>query len=81
MFGVLREAASFGFGEWLAGVALLGYGTHNQAAAQRALQLVMQGHLQLAPLITHELPLARYAEGVELLRRKAAIKVLFRPWA
>jgi hypothetical protein len=31
-------------------------------------------------LITHQLPLRRYVEGVELLRRKEAIKVAFLPW-
>ena len=60
---------------------LLGYASHNRAAAQRALKLVVEGKLRLEPLITHQLPLSRYAEGVELLRNKEAIKVAFLPWA
>ena len=33
----------------------------------------------LGPLVTHTLPLTRHQEGVELLRSKQAIKVLFTP--
>jgi threonine dehydrogenase-like Zn-dependent dehydrogenase len=80
LFGVLRKPVGFGFGEWASGVALLGYGGHSREAAERALALVVDGRLCLEPLITHQLPLSRYAEGVELLRRKEAIKVLFLPW-
>jgi threonine dehydrogenase-like Zn-dependent dehydrogenase len=80
VFGVLREPVAFGFAHWASGVALLGYGSHNREAAQRALQLVVGGQLRLEPLVTHQLPLYRYREGVDLLRRKEAIKVAFLPW-
>lgn len=80
VFGVLREPVEFGLGHWACGVALLGYGDHNREAAVRALQLIVDGRLRLEPLITHQLPLRRYVEGVELLRRKEAIKVAFLPW-
>lgn len=80
VFGVLREPVEFGFAHWASGVALLGYGSHNRAAAQRALKLVIEGKLRLEPLVTHQLPLSRYSEGVELLRLKEAIKVAFLPW-
>lgn len=80
VFGVLRDPVEFGFNHWLSGVALLGYGNHNREAAKRALQLVTDGKLRLEPLVTHQLPLRCYAEGVELLRRKEAIKVAFLPW-
>jgi threonine dehydrogenase-like Zn-dependent dehydrogenase len=80
LFGVLREEVRFGtrhlFGP---GLTLMGYGEHNRVAAQTALRFICEGKLQLAPLITHTLPLSRYAEGVELLRAKQAIKVLFLP--
>lgn len=81
LFGVLREPVAFGFEHWAAGVALLGYGRHNRAAAERALALVVNGQLRLAPLITHQLPLSRYQEGVALLQSREAIKVAFLPWA
>lgn len=77
IFGVLREYVGFGPNHWWGGFALLGYGAHNRGAAERALALVRNRSLQLAPLVTHTLPFTRYAEGVELLRRKEAIKVLF----
>ncbi|MBL9206753.1 MAG: zinc-binding dehydrogenase [Opitutaceae bacterium] len=81
LFGVLREEVRFGsrhlFGP---GLHLMGYGDHNRLAAETALRAITEGHLRLAPLITHTLPLSRYAEGVERLRTKEAIKVLFLPW-
>lgn len=80
-FGTLREDVSFGFAQWRSGINLMGYGFHNRGAAEKALQLVLDGKLKLEPLATHELPLARYAEGVELLRAKEAVKVRFLPWA
>jgi threonine dehydrogenase-like Zn-dependent dehydrogenase len=80
LFGVLRDPVAFGLGHWGCGVALLGYGGHSREAAQRALKMVVDNRLRLEPLITHQLPLSRYAEGVELLRRRDAIKVAFLPW-
>jgi len=79
IFGVLREHVGFGPEHWWGGFALMGYGEHNRGAAERALELVADGRLRLAPLVTHTLPFTRYAEGIELLRRKEAIKVLFTP--
>lgn len=82
LFGVLREEVRFTtrhlFGP---GLILMGYGDHNRAAAETARRLIGEGSLRLAPLLTTTLPFTRYAEGVDLLRRKAAIKVLFDPWA
>jgi threonine dehydrogenase-like Zn-dependent dehydrogenase len=80
LFGVLRDPVNFGFGEWASGVALLGYAGHRREAAEHALRSVVDGRLRLEPLITHQLPLRCYAEGVDLLRRKEAIKVAFLPW-
>ena len=81
LFGVLRDEVRFGWAHWRRGLKLLGYERHNRAAAEQALQLVQQGALDLMALATHSLPLARYAEGAELLRSKQAIKVRFLPWA
>jgi threonine dehydrogenase-like Zn-dependent dehydrogenase len=81
LFGVLREDVRFTtrhlFGP---GLLLMGYGDHNRAAAETALRFIVEGKLRLAPLVTHTLPLTRYAEGVDLLRKKEAIKILFDPW-
>jgi threonine dehydrogenase-like Zn-dependent dehydrogenase len=82
LFGVLREEVRFGtrhlFGP---GLLLSGYGNHNRTAAETVLRLIREGKLKLAPLITRTLPFTRYAEAVELLRQKKAIKLLFDPWA
>ncbi len=81
LFGVLRAEVHYAPRHmWGPGVTLLGYGDHNRAAAETARAMIVAGKLRLAPLVTHTLPLSRYAEGVELLRRQAAIKVLFDPW-
>jgi len=81
LFGVLREQVRFGSEHWWGGFSLLGYGTHTREAAEEAYRLIIEGRLKLTPLITHRLPFTRYADGIELLRTKEAIKVLFDPWA
>jgi len=80
IFGVLREHVRFGPEQWWGGFALLGYGTHTRVAAGEAYALILEGKLKLAPLISGRLPFTRYAEGVERLRRKEAVKILFDPW-
>jgi threonine dehydrogenase-like Zn-dependent dehydrogenase len=80
IFGVLREQVMFGPDQWWGGFALLGYGSHERSQAEKALQLIKDGSLDLSLLVTHKLPLTRYAEGIDLLRRQKAIKILFDPW-
>lgn len=80
IFGVLREDVVYGPGYW-GRLSLLGYGRHNRQAAERALRLITDGTLRLSPLVTQVLPFTRYAEGVELLRNKQAVKIMFDPWA
>jgi 2-desacetyl-2-hydroxyethyl bacteriochlorophyllide A dehydrogenase len=80
IFGVLREEVRFGPEQWWGGFALLGYGTHRREAAESAYGLILEGKLKLTPLISGRLPFTRYAEGIEQLRRKEAIKILFDPW-
>ena len=63
------------------GLALIGYENHNLGAAERALQLIADGKLDVEPLATHALPFSRYSEGIEMLRNKEAIKIRFLPWA
>lgn len=80
IFGVLREEVRFGFDHWM-GLTLIGSPPHNRRSAERALALVKEGRLTLAPIISHELPFTRYAEGVELLRTRQATKICWDPWA
>jgi L-iditol 2-dehydrogenase len=44
-----------------------------------AFGLVVRGEVEVASLITHRLPLARLGEGVELMRRREALKVFVTP--
>lgn len=81
IFGVLREEVSFLPRHlWGPGVTLMGYGDHNRVAGETALKYIRQGKLDLEPLVSRVLPFTRYAEGVELLRTRKAIKILFDPW-
>ena len=81
IFGVLRDCVHFGPQHWYGGFSLLGYGEHNRQAAERALAAILAGSLDLAPLLSHRLPLSEYGRAVALLKSFEAIKVLFDPSA
>ena len=49
------------------------------AALSRAFWLLAAGKVDVAGLVSHRLPLARLAEGVELMRRRQALKVYVTP--
>ena len=49
------------------------------ATLSRAFWLIAAGKVDVAGLISHRLPLARLAEGVELMRRREALKVYVTP--
>jgi threonine dehydrogenase-like Zn-dependent dehydrogenase len=78
LFGVQREDYTFAPLHYT--LSLCGYPGHSRAAAEYAVSLIEQGRLDLAPLVTHHLPLEHYAEGIDLLERQEAIKVCFYPW-
>lgn len=78
LFGVQREEYTFAPRHY-GGLRLCGYPGHHRAAAEYAVDLIRARRLDLRPLVTHHLPLERYAEGVDLLLRQEAIKVCFRP--
>ena len=78
LFGVQREEYTFSLRHYT--LRLLGYPGHSRAAAEYAVSLMAQGKLDLTPLVTHQLPLERYAEGIDLLERQEAIKICFTPW-
>ena len=80
LFGVLRDDFAYGWRHWCGHLDIVGYGRHNREAGERALALIEDGRLDLQPIVTHTLPLSSYAEGVELLRSKQAVKVCFLPW-
>lgn len=79
LFGVQREDYTYSPRHY-SGLRLCGYRGHSREAAEYAVDLIARGALDLAPLVTHQLPLHRYGEGIDLLERQEAIKVCYRPW-
>ena len=80
LFGVQRESYSFAPRHYSPALRLCGYPGHSREAAEYAVTLIEQGRLDLTPLVTHRLPLRRYDEGIDLLERQEAIKILYLPW-
>jgi 2-desacetyl-2-hydroxyethyl bacteriochlorophyllide A dehydrogenase len=80
LFGVQREDYSFAPRHYHPGVRLCGYPGHSRAAAEYAVSLIEEGKLDLAPLVTHNFPLEKYGEAIDLLEKQQAVKVCFWPW-
>jgi threonine dehydrogenase-like Zn-dependent dehydrogenase len=79
LFGVQREDYTFAPRHY-SRLRLCGYPGHSRAAAEYAVGLIESGKLNLAPLVTHHLPLERYGEGIDLLETQQAVKICFHPW-
>ena len=79
LFGVQRGPVSFQPKHW-SKLRLCGYPGHSRAAADYAVGLLETRQLDLLPLVSIQLPLSQYNDGIALLERQAAIKVCFRPW-
>lgn len=77
VFGVQHETYEYTLRH--RGLTLYGYGAHRREAAEYAMDRIKDGRVQLSPLISREMPLSEFARGTELLGRKKAIKVLYRP--
>ena len=60
-------------------MTLAGTRPHSREAAEYASARLADGHLDLGRLVTHSLKLEEYGRGVELLKRREAIKVAFLP--
>lgn len=80
IFGVLREEIAFTPHQWWGDFALLGYGTHQRSAAETALQCILDGTLDLSVLVSAKMGFDQYADAVQMLKDKQAIKVMFDPW-
>ncbi|MFZ4506322.1 MAG: zinc-dependent alcohol dehydrogenase [Fimbriimonas sp.] len=79
IFGVLREDVKYKSSHFFRGVKLLGYPSHNREAAEYAVGLIEAGKLDLAPIISHHLPMDQYAEAIDLLETQEATKVCLYP--
>ena len=51
----------------------------SQATLAEAFRLIVEGEVTVERLLTHRVPLERLAEGVELMRRREALKVYVTP--
>ncbi|ULL16794.1 hypothetical protein DVH26_21505 [Paenibacillus sp. H1-7] len=60
-------------------LTVIGYPGHHREAAEYALELIAANRLNLAPLVSVELPLEAYTQAVDLLRSQKAVKVCFVP--
>ncbi|MCE5257477.1 MAG: alcohol dehydrogenase catalytic domain-containing protein [Chloroflexi bacterium] len=84
LMGVLRDDVRYNGRHW-AGLSLIGYGSRgpsggrNRETGAKAWQLVMEGKLNMAPILTQRLPLSEYRKGIALIEDRQAIKVLFVP--
>jgi len=78
LFGVQRE--DYTYAPRHGRLRLCGYKGHSRESAEYAVGLIEQGKLDLAPLVTHDLPLERYDEGIALLEERKAIKICYWPW-
>ncbi|MCE5217902.1 alcohol dehydrogenase catalytic domain-containing protein [bacterium] len=78
LFGVQREDYTFAVRHH--SLRLCGYKGHSRESAEYAAALIRERKLNLAPLVTHKLPLEKYGEGIDLLEQRKAIKVCFMPW-
>jgi len=77
LFGVQRE--DYTYAQRHHNLRLCGYKGHWRESAEYAVDLIERGKLDLAALVTHDLPLERYDEGIALLERQEAVKVCYWP--
>ncbi|NQU10240.1 zinc-binding dehydrogenase [bacterium] len=78
LFGVQRE--DYTYQPRHNRLRLCGYQGHSRESAEYAVNLIREGKLNLAPLVTHRMPLGQYVEAIDLLEAQKAVKVCFLPW-
>jgi L-iditol 2-dehydrogenase len=52
---------------------------HTPAAVERAFHLIVSGKVAIRPLISHEMPLEKAKEALELMSSGKALKIVLRP--
>lgn len=78
LFAVQRSPFAFSPAHW-GRLIVAGAQDHTRAAAEYARQRIAAGQVTLAPLVSARMTLDRYAEAVEMLRSRRALKVAFLP--
>jgi len=79
VFGVIHGEAKIGTLHWLQGLSIVTSLPKTEEDTKFMLDLLAAGKLNAEPLVSARLPFERYAEGVQLLIDKKAIKVCFYP--
>lgn len=79
IFGVVHGEAKFGIKHWLKGTHILPRKSPTEKDTEFVLELWRDNKLNTEALVTRRLPFERYAEGVELLIARKAIKICFYP--
>ena len=79
--GILHKSVALDFDDvfFVRELSLVGSHTSNPISWVLALNLLAARKVDLAPLITAELPLAEWGSGFELMRTREAIKVVLKP--
>ncbi len=82
-FAVPSGPVEWGKWEWMRGIAIEPYhwrGDNQANCLRKATKLLESGQIDTTPLISAVLPYTRYAEGLEKLAQREAIKVVFQGW-
>lgn len=79
IFGVAHGPIHFDMGAWMKGLKLEATGPRPEKGADYARHMLTTGQVRVDSFIGARLPLTAYAEGVQLLVEKKAIKVAFLP--
>ena len=58
---------------------LVGSSDSRPEHVRKAVDLLAEGRVDAAALVTHRLPLSRFHEGIELMKQKLSLKVVIRP--
>jgi L-iditol 2-dehydrogenase len=60
-------------------IALVGASDSRPRDVRDALRLLSAGKIDVAAIVTHELPLDQILDGIELMRRRSGLKIAIRP--
>jgi threonine dehydrogenase-like Zn-dependent dehydrogenase len=79
IFGVVHGNATFSTSHWSSGVYVVRRPSIVEEDTELVLELWEEGKLDTEALVTESLPFDKYAQGIESLMEKRAIKIFFHP--